>query len=153
MKAWKLGYKKTKDKAMEIYKKIGRISCPALNDDHIYFNRLGFNHIVRKGRITRTKNEQKRRFILLKYAEDIIRNPKAFIKFREYEIKERVNRHGEKILVTFNSKFWTFTENREDCKIKLVVRQNDGSNKHFFSIMGDNVQIDKNKKGNKKIPQ
>ncbi|MFC1756615.1 hypothetical protein ACFLZC_00435 [Patescibacteria group bacterium] len=75
MRTWNLGYKKAKEKAKKVYSKIGRIQCPALNNEFVSFSRLGFNHIMRKGRIPRTRNEQKRRFKLLLFAENIIKNP------------------------------------------------------------------------------
>ena len=65
MKTWKFGYEKSKKKAKKIYSKIGRVTCPALGDDSVAFNSKGFNHLVRKGRIPRKKNKQKRRFVLL----------------------------------------------------------------------------------------
>ena len=153
MKTWNLGYEKSKKKAKDIYSEIGRVICPALGEEYVVFNRLGFNHLVRKGRIPRTKNEQKRRFVLLVYIENVIKNPEALIEYRESVIKEKVNRHGEKVLMEYKAKFWTFVENIKDCKIKIVIRQLDGGNKHFFSVMGNNVQISGLKKKNKKIPK
>jgi dissimilatory sulfite reductase (desulfoviridin) alpha/beta subunit len=150
IKCWNLGYEKAKKKAQNIYKNIGSISCPALNDEKVYFNSLGFHHLLRKGRIPRTRKDQKKRFVLLEKVESIMKNPKAFIEYWEEEIKEKINRHGEKILVTFNARFWTFVEYINESKIKIVVRQNDGSHKHFFSIFGDNIQITKGKKITKK---
>lgn len=140
MNAWSLGYEKAKEKAKEIYSKIGSVGCPAL-DSHVAFSRYGLSHIMRKGRIPRTRNEQKRRFTLLPYVENIIKNPTAVILYRKEVIKERVNRHGEKVLMESVAHFWTFIENMEDCTIKVVVRQLNDKTKHFFSVMGDNVKI------------
>jgi len=149
MQAWKLGYEKAKQKAKQIYSKIGRIKSSALNNEYISFSRLGFNHLVRKGRIPRTKNEQKRRFTLLTFIENIIKNPRAVIIYRKEKIKEKVNRHGEKILVESTAHFWTFIERIKDCRIKIIIRQKNSGEKHFFSIMGDNVQTSRGKKKEK----
>lgn len=149
MKTWKLGYEKSKRKAKLIYSRIGRIPSPALNGEYVAFNNEGFNHLVRKGRIPRTRNEQKRRFILLPYAEQIIKNPKATILYRSNEIKYYSNRHGEKILLTSTAYFWTFVQTVNNCQIKVVVRQLDKGQKHFFSIMGDKIIIDKTLKRRK----
>ena len=141
IKCWSLGYEKAKKKAKGIYSKIGQIPCPALNDD-VYFNSKGFRHLVRKGRIPRPRNEQKRRFVLLKYAEKIIKNPKAKIFFRQEERKIKIDRHGEKLLTTKMVNFWTFVEEIEDCKVKVVIGQfGQRAQKNFVSIMGDNVKI------------
>ena len=79
MDAQKLGYEKAKQQAKQIYSKIGRIKCPALGDEYVLFTSAGFDHLLRKGRIPRTRNEQKRRFTLLPYVEKIIKNPTAKI--------------------------------------------------------------------------
>ncbi|MEK7080707.1 MAG: hypothetical protein AAB925_02675 [Patescibacteria group bacterium] len=146
MDAQKLGYKKAKQQAKQIYSKIGRIKCSALGDEYVFFTSAGFDHLLRKGRIPRTRNEQKRRFTLLPYVEEIIKNPTAKIIYRKTEIKERVNRHGEKILIESIAHFWTLKKKVGDCIIKIVVRQLENKNKHFFSVMGDNVKIISKKK-------
>jgi hypothetical protein len=141
MDAWKLGYKKAKEKAKNIYSKIGHVKCPGLADARISFSRSGFNHLMRKGRIPRTKNEQRRRFALLPYVENIIKNPRAVIIYRKEEVKEKVNRHGEKILQESTAHFWTFVDKIEDCTVKVVIRQLSSSDKHFFSVMGDRIKV------------
>jgi hypothetical protein len=141
MNAEKLGYNKAKEKAKKIYSNIGTVKCPALGDEYVFFSSFGFNHLVRKGRVPRTKNEQKRRFTLLPYVEKIVKNPKAVIIYRKETIKEKSNRHGEKILIESIAHFWALIEKIEDCEIKVVVRQLEGGNKHFFSVMGDSVKI------------
>lgn len=150
MEAWRLGYEKAKERAKQVYSKIGSIQCSALSDDYVVFSRSGFNHIMRKGRIPRTRNEQKRRFTLLPYVENIIKNPKAVIVYRKEIIKERVNRHGVKVLIESTAYFWTFLEQINNCNVKVVIRQLDRGSKHFFSVMGDNVKIVNNTKKTKK---
>lgn len=152
MDAWKLGYEKAKEKAKQIYSKIGSIRCPALADDYVTFSRSGLNHLMRKGRIPRTRSEQKRRFTLLTYIEKIIKNPKAFIIYRKNVVKEKVNRHGEKVLLESTARFWTFIEKIDDCNIKIIIRQLNNGGKHFFSVMGDNIKIVSNKEKTKKSP-
>lgn len=146
MDAKKLGYEKAKQQAKQLYSKIGRIKSPALGGEYVFFTSAGFDHILRKGRIPRTRNEQKRRFTLLPYVENIVKNPTAKIIYRKSEVKEKVNRHGQKILIESVAHFWTFEEKVDDCIIKAVVRQLENKDKHFFSVMGDNVKIIKRKK-------
>lgn len=151
MRTWGLGYEKSKERAKKVYSRIGRIKCPALDDEMVVFNSAGFNHLVRKGRIPRPRNEQKRRFVLLEYAEQIIKNPRADIEFRQSEIKYTVDRYGEEVLMTSVAKFWTFAQTIDGCVIKVVIRQIEDKQKIFFSIMGDDVAID-NREKNKKPP-
>jgi len=132
METWGIGYEKSKEKAKNIYSKIGHIECPALSNEFVTFSRVGFNHLVRKGRIPRTKNEQKRRFVLIPYVENIIKNPKAKILYREKIVKYKANRHGEKVIIESKARFWAFAENIESCKIKVIIRQLGSGNKHFL---------------------
>jgi len=77
------------------------------------------------------------------YIEQMIQHPRAVIEYRRTEEKIFVNRHGVRTLVASVAEFWTFVEKIDDCEVKVVVRQfNTGGPKHFFSVMGDNVEID-----------
>lgn len=68
-------YKQLKLKAKKDYSKIGRISSPALNNEYVAFTNKGFTHLIRKGRNPRPRSEQAKRFLLIPYAEQIIKNP------------------------------------------------------------------------------
>jgi len=133
MKTWGVGYEKSKKKAKEMYSKIGRVKCPALDNEDISFSRIGFNHLIRKGRIPRPRNEQKRRFVLLPYVEEIIKNSEAKILYRHKRIKYKANRHGEKILIESEANFWIFAQKIKSCAIKVIIRQLNNGNKHFLS--------------------
>ncbi|TSC57962.1 MAG: hypothetical protein Greene041679_204 [Parcubacteria group bacterium Greene0416_79] len=142
MKTWNLGYEKAKQRAKSIYSKIGRLACPAFGGEFVAFTSDGFSHLLRKGRIPRTRNEQKRRFALMSYVAQIIKNPKAAIVYERRDTKTVVNRHGDKITLQSVANFWTFAERIDGCKIRVVVRQlSERGGKHFFSVMGDNIKI------------
>jgi hypothetical protein len=111
----------------EAYSKIGRVWCPVL-EDFVTFNRAGLQHLIRKRGIMRPKSEQRRRFALLRYAEDIIKNPNATV---THEIKNAELSPAE---------FWTFQEEQDDIRITLTIRQIGKGNKHFFSIYGDKIK-------------
>jgi len=129
-----MGYRATVRRAQKIYKKIGVIPCPALND-LVHFTRIGFDHVIGGKRKKRSKREQKRRFRLLEYAEQIVKNPKALIQYREQEVKYVENRHGKKTLITATGKFWTFIETVKNTRLKVVVGQIGQKAKQFISIM------------------
>lgn len=143
-------YEQLKLKAKKTYSKIGRIHSPALNGEYVAFTNKGFTHLIRKGRNPRPRKEQARRFLLIPYAEQIIKNPRATILYRSSETKYYINRHGQKILTSSIAHFWTFVENINGTKIKVVVRQLNLGQKHFFSIMGNNQK--RRSKRNKKSP-
>ena len=136
---WRLGYDKSKEKAKDIYARLGHIKCPALGDKEVAFSRIGFNHLIRKGRVLRTRSEQKRRFVLIEYIKQIILDPNATILFRESSIKEKVVRGNKRVFIKSHARFWTFVSNIKDCKIKVVIRQMDEGKLQFLSIFGDNV--------------
>ena len=150
MKTWNFGYEKSKKHAKSIYTKIGRIPCPAFDGELIAFTSNGFNHLIRKGRIPRTRNEQKRRFALVPYIEEIIKNPRAEITFRQTEEKYTVNRHGQDIHITSIANFWTFHSHLRGCNIKIVIKQIGGGQKQFQSIMSEDVKLHRGKKKHKK---
>ena len=110
-------YKKAKYQAEKFYKKIGYVWCSALHD-HVVFNRAGFRHLMRKGKIWRPKSEQKRRFALLPFVEMIIENPAAHF----------TTRQGS------NVTFWSFSKQDNNERITLIIRQVGNGKKHFFSI-------------------
>jgi hypothetical protein len=60
--------------AKVLYRKIGKVWCPALND-FIAFDNAGFQHLIRKGKELRPKSEQRWRFDLLEYAKGVLSNP------------------------------------------------------------------------------
>lgn len=128
-------YRKEKAKAKKLYNKIGRIPSPALSGDHVAFTSKGFTHLIRKGKNPRPRREQIKRFTLISYAEAIVKNPKAVLVYRTHETKYRANRYGEKILITSTAHFWTFKETIGNRTIKVVIRQLNQGQKHFFSIM------------------
>lgn len=130
-------YQQSKTKAKKIYSKIGRIASPALNGEHVAFTSVGFNHLVRKGRNPRPKNEQQKRFALLPQAEQVIKNPQAVIIYRTTETKYWANRYGQKTLITSTAHFWTFVETVDGYTVKIVIRQLNSGQKHFFSIMSN----------------
>lgn len=138
-------YEKTKRQAKRVYKRIGRVPCPALGGELVAFTSAGFNHMVRKGRIPRPKKDQQRRFALVPHIERIIRNPKATIAYERRETKTVVDRHGENITLKSTADFWTFMETTDDVVIKVVIRQlGERGQKHFFSVMGDRKSSAKN---------
>ncbi|HEY4500423.1 MAG TPA: hypothetical protein VJH25_01375 [Candidatus Paceibacterota bacterium] len=114
--------KRIVEKYKETYQKIGKIICPYFLGEFIYFNRKGFNHILRKGNKGRSFSDQIERLELLKYCEKILTA-------KHERVEYRITRKGSKI-----GRFWGFYDNFENFKIMIVVLQINQGNKHFFSI-------------------
>jgi hypothetical protein len=110
-------YEEAKRKAKELYGKIGCVWCPTLGE-YIIFNKAGLRHLMRKGKMWRPKNEQKRRFALLPFAKIILESSITCVVIRQEQ----------------SATFWSFSGEQHHGTITLVVRQINGGRKHFFSI-------------------
>jgi hypothetical protein len=126
-------YDELKEKAKEFYRKVDRVWSPAL-DSFVLFNRAGFQHLIRPKSIQRPKGEQKRRFLLLPLAPDIIKNPDATVKYQQKEVLHRMKVQGEKIEVVSVADFWEFKGESDQGIVKVIVRQFSGQEKHFLSV-------------------
>ena len=106
------------------YKKLGHVECPAFGGEKIYFNKYGFNHLIRKGEDLRPIVEQVKRIKLIPNATMILSKS---IKIQQYRCD---------IVDGYPAFFWSFNEIINSTNIRVIVRQL-GSNgrKHFYSIM------------------
>jgi hypothetical protein len=138
----RMGYNSCKKWAKKFYKKIGAIISPALDDQFVYFNNTGFNHLIRKLSI-RSRTEQKKRFLLLPKVESIIKNPKAIIVYRKEEKKFLSKWKESKFLKESSFHYWTFVCFTDSKKIKVVIRQINNGCKHFYSVMDKKVEKQK----------
>ncbi len=109
-----LDYLFEKEKARLLYKSLKPVFCPALQD-WVHFNDHGFRHILVKNNRTRPKSDQIRRFRLLPRARKVISGAITYV--------YRQGKH--------DASFWSVT----DGKIKILIRQINTGQKHFFSIM------------------
>lgn len=114
------------EKAKSEYHKIGSVSCPAFDNDLIYFNKYGFKHLIRKGRKYREQDEQIWRLRLLPYAVVVLRNAKNIYRYKEDD-------NGKA-----KAYFWEFRAqvNIVYRKITLciILRKLGNGKLHFFSV-------------------
>jgi hypothetical protein len=109
-------YEEAKRKAKEFYMDIDRVWCPPLCD-FVVFNSIGFRHLMWNV-APRPKSEQKRRFALLVHLKKILSASDASV---FYEQRKGIH-------------FWIFNDKHSDKLIRVIVRQIDGRQKHFFSV-------------------
>ncbi len=110
----------------EKYKHIRYVECPAFGGEKIYFTKHGFNHLLRKGRIPRSMDEQIRRLKLLRYVVKIIEKNHAFESYRK----------AEKLNSILH--FWSFKKVIAGKTIFVVICQRNDKPKTFLSIMDKN---------------
>ena len=116
-----------------LYEKIGTTWCPTLKE-YITFNRLGFQHLLRKRGIPRTKEEQERRFALLPFVKEIVGDPHAKFRYQKKTSFSRVDRHHKTIRASNNAEFWKLSKEINGKTINVVVRKINRGKKHFFSV-------------------
>ncbi len=109
-------YEAVKKEAKEFYDKIGRVWCPAFND-YVAFRKAGFRHLSWKGGVFRFKGEQRRRFAVLPSAVDILQKKNSEPVYKK---------EG-------NAEFWAFTGQQDEATVRVIIRQINGGEKHFFS--------------------
>jgi hypothetical protein len=128
------GYQDIFLRAKKYYFSIGRVRCPLLNNEWVYFSRSGFDHLIRKGRYPRPIQDQLRRFYLLPHATRALEKAESC----EYRFLRRMTKgrkHKRKILIRTMVHFWTLSCIINRQKIKVVVLQENEGKKYFLSIM------------------
>lgn len=127
-------YEEARKGAKSFYAKVGRVSCSVLNGETVVFNSIGFRHLLRGRGVFRPRAEQRRRFALLPYAVNMIKNPGTRVVYQPRMTTHLINWRGKKTLVASRVDFWIFTAKQRDRVIKVIVRQFRGKEKHFFSV-------------------
>lgn len=129
-------YEKIKENARNFYKKLGRIRCPAFNNEYVYFTSEGFNHLVYKNeRRERNKNDQITKFKLLPKVKQIIEISTTFQEYDEGLIEVKRKKYKKRIDETMIVKYWGFVAIIKGFRIKVIVRQIGNGQKHFWSVI------------------
>jgi len=89
----------------------------------VYFNKYGFNHIIRKGRAVRSWEEQAARFRLIPLAVEIIKRETRTWGFRS------TKRPGS------TAHFYTLKGKIGTERVRVIIRRKNGGTLHFFSVM------------------
>ena len=119
-------YFKIKEDARKMYKEIGNVQCPILNNEIIYFSDIGFRHLVYKGKWRRKIRDQIRRFRILRYAKDVVRLSTKYT-YKNIPTETRIVH------------FWSIRTTFDGFIIIMIIRQIDNGRKHFFSIMDKKI--------------
>lgn len=123
-------------KARIEYNKIKFIESPAFNGDKIYFNKYGFNHLIRKQKDLRSRDEQIRRLKLLSLVHSLLIS------------SSKIDNYRMNIVDGYPASFWSIIGNVEGKKVKVIIRQLGNGRKHFFSVMDkDNAKNAKDPEG------
>lgn len=121
------------------YKNIGDTYCPYFKDN-IAFNQKGLKHIKFKSDgEARSRSDQFIRLKNIKFAKSIVSKSSTLQEFRSEPGFVGIKTHGrrEKVLKQIN--YYGFISIVKDGKyakrFRIIIRQIEGGNKHFYSII------------------
>ncbi len=114
------------EEAKLIYYQVGSVTCPAFDGQAVVFNYNGFYHLMYKNGKPRPLSDRKRRMRLFEKVPHILTSAKTFSKYHS-----EPNRNNASSLIHS----WTFTHFENRNRIRIIVRQIDTGDKHFFSVM------------------
>ncbi|MEI8130029.1 MAG: hypothetical protein WCG55_00815 [bacterium] len=132
-------FNQMKHSAEDFYNSIDKIRCPYFAED-VHFNAKGLEHLIFKGyNKTRPIEDQFSRFRHLKLASAIIQNSKTLQGYWRTQKIERIRRNQkwEKVLrvVSYYEFIAVMDSHDSKVRVKVVVKQVEGSEKHFLSII------------------
>lgn len=129
-------YKKLREDADNFYLKIGKVYCPAFNNEPVYFNSKGFNHLIYKsGHTERNRSVQIMKFKLLPKVKKIIQISTTYQEYEESLIEIERYKFKKKNKETVTVKYWAFVAIIQDTRIKVIIRQLGNGQKHFWSVI------------------
>lgn len=124
-----------KEKAAAAYKDIGQIKCPYLND-FVHFNAAGFEHILFKAwDRPRSREDQYIRLCLLPLAVKVISRSHTLQEYKQCRRFERFQSNSKWKQEMKTVKYYGFTAIINNALIKVIVKEIEGRNKNFHSII------------------
>ena len=132
-------FNEIKHEAEDYYNSIGKIRCPYFGED-VHFNTKGLDHLIFKGyNRTRPIQDQFARLRHIKLAPEILTNSKTLQGVWKTQKFERLKRKDgwEKVLkhATYYEFIAILESHGSKVRIKVIVKQVEGTEKHFLSII------------------
>lgn len=128
-------FEKVKNKAEEFYKTLDSVYCPYLKEK-VNFNAKGLDHIKFKTwNRTRIRDDQYMRLKLIHLAPEAIQKSNTIqghSETKEFE-RKKINNRWEKILTPVF--YYEFVAILEGIRVRVIVRNVEGGEKHFWSII------------------
>ena len=126
---------KIRAQALKTYQGFQTVNCPFLKQA-INFTSEGLNHIrYRKARKERHPEVQKMRYLLIKFAKQIIEKSHTLQEHYSYPefVEVKINKRRDKVLK--QSHVWGFIAIMKGMKIKVLVKQQGQGLPKFWSII------------------
>lgn len=126
---------KTKKEAEKFYSSINSVYCPYFNEK-IAFNSKGLKHLKFKAdQQARPRKEQYSRLKLLSFAPEVLKKShtvQGIWKLKRLE-EQKTNNRWEKILKPVI--YYEFIAVLENIRIKVIIKEVEGGEKHFWSVI------------------
>mgnify|MGYP001560337109 CR=1 FL=1 len=121
--------------AEEFYASIGEAHCPYFGEK-IAFNSAGFKHLKFKSdQVARPLSEQYARLKLLTLAPQVISLSRTVQGISHTKHFERIRMHSRTDTILKPVSYYEFIAVLENVRVKVVVKQIDGGQKFFWSII------------------
>lgn len=144
-------FKGIKTRGEALYKSLAKVHCPYFGGD-VHFNALGLEHTkFKRHRGARRQQDQYMRFKLIHLAPKVLRNSKTLQGYKEGKSFERVRTNNRMDIIMKDVKYYEFVAVLEEVRVKIIVKQVDGGQKYFWSIIpfwGKNIMQRKLHSGN-----
>ena len=129
-------YQKIREDSQSFYSNIGRICCPALNNEYVNFTSEGFNHLIYKSeRTERDRSVQIMKFKLLTHAKTIIKISTTYQEYDESIIEVRKKKKKKVVHESSIVRYWGFVSIIRNFRVKVIIRQIGNGQKHFWSVI------------------
>ncbi len=128
-------FQKIKDEADCLYKTIGEIYCPYFKEK-IAFNVKGLKHLKFKSdRQARPLKDQYSRLKLIRFAPEILKQShtlQGVWQIKRFEFQKTNSRWEQTVR---DVKYYEFIAVTENIRIKVIIKEVLGGEKHFWSVI------------------
>lgn len=129
-------FEAVREKAEVLYETIGTVACPYFGNELVAFNAKGIRHLKFKAdEKARPREDQYARLKLLSYAPQVVklsRTVQGIWQTKQFEMQKSHSR-WERVLKDVC--FYEFIAVLDTVRVKVIVKQVAGGEKHFWSII------------------
>ena len=128
-------FEKVRNDTETFYASIGEIRCPYL-DEKINFNAEGLKHLKFKSdKVARSHSEQYARLKLLALAPQVLSLSRTVQGIWHTKHFERIRIHSRTDTILKPISFYEFIAVLENTRVEVIIKQIDGGQKFFWSII------------------
>ncbi len=122
-------------KAEAFYNSVNEVYCSYF-DEKIAFNAAGFKHLrFKSDKVARSHSEQYARLKLLKLAPKVLSLSRTVQGIWQTKSFERIRMHSRTDIILKPVLYYEFIAVLENVRVKVIVKQIDGGQKFFWSII------------------